>query len=157
MLLHKRGGFTAQKFAIAFWPGVRVEPVAAPRALTSLKSIAYCRLVSSFGPFEPYRDGSAITNGVTSLSHAFGSLACAGTSGRHWPGRVPGENRNAPPRPSRARAASIASAAAAPTAIPPSFEGPSGTASSEAMYADASVAGGDTSTPRSTWYAALAT
>ena len=53
MLLQRRGGLTAQKFAIAVWAGVRVEPVAAPNAFTSLKSVAYCELVSSFGPFEP--------------------------------------------------------------------------------------------------------
>ncbi len=71
-------------------------------------------------------------NGSTFASQAVGSTTNAGGVGRHSPGREPITTSNGPPRPSFARAASIAAAAASPAAIPPAFAGPSGTAASDA-------------------------
>src|SRR5881275_34889 len=124
MPLHSLGGFTAQKLARSVWAGVRAESVLRPSALTSLRSSAYFLLVMSFGPPEPYFNGSEIANGVTSFSHAFGSPTCVAGSGRHAPSAELGVNRNAPNRPSCARAASMAAAAASPTAIPPALAAP---------------------------------
>jgi hypothetical protein len=67
---------------------------------------------------------------VTSFSQARGSLTPL--LGRHSPGSVPTAKRKGPKRPSLARAASSAAAAASPVAIPPAFAGPGAIASSAA-------------------------
>ncbi len=113
--------------------------VADPSDLTSLNSRAYFLLVERRGPSEPNCVPLSIRNGLTSFSHANGSLTNAGSTGRHWPAPVPTGNRYAPKRPSSVRAAIIAAAAAPPTAIPRVFALPSGIAASDAAYCASSV------------------
>ena len=112
----------------------------APIALTSSNSFAYRRLVSAYGAGPPNCDELLIKNGLMSLSQAFGSLAKRGSTGLHWPARVPARNRNAPKRPSLRLSAIIASAAALPVAIPPSFAGPGEIAAIDWWYCGVSAA-----------------
>ena len=57
------GGF--QNCPICVWSGVRVEPCAAPRALTSLIAAAYFGLVSASGGGGRNWLARRITNGLT--------------------------------------------------------------------------------------------
>ena len=87
MRLQTQIPFSAPQCRAAFvWSAVRFVLTSAPTDLTSLNSRAYLRLVSRNGPSVRKRDGSSIRNGVTSLSHAPGSLISAGGVGRHTPG-----------------------------------------------------------------------
>src|SRR5215212_204385 len=127
MLLHVAVPFVSpQNLAAAVWSSERLLLPDDPSALTSAKSSAYARVVSPCGA--RLRNSSALgsTNGSTSLSHENGSMRVAGATGRHSPGSVPALNRNDVNRPSPARAAIIAAAAASPVAMPPAFAGPSG-------------------------------
>ena len=96
----------------------RREPVARPFAFTSLRSAAYARESRRRGARPRKRSGSRSTNGVTSFSQAPGSVTVAGGTSRQPPGSVDSVSRNGPKRPSPARAASNAIAAASPVAIP---------------------------------------
>ena len=144
---------------------MRVVLSAAPIVLTSSNSLAYLALVSGFGGRPRNFEASPIRNGLTSLSHAPGSLMKSGTSGRHAPTADPAVNRKGPKRPSSVRAAIMASAAALPVAIPPSFAAPGGIVARAASYSGfsraasagccaAGTTGGRLST--STRYAAVA-
>src|SRR5689334_21309910 len=81
-------GFTTIQFASASWSAVRLEPVFAPSALTSLNSFAYCLLVSFGGASVLNWFVRSSENGRTSPIHAKTLLAVGGT-GRHSPGSVP--------------------------------------------------------------------
>ncbi len=106
-------------------------PFSAPRALTSLTSAAYRALVSDNGPAVRNRDARPIANGLTLATHAKGSLAMAGTSGRQSPAPVPAVKVNVPNRPSLARLASIAAATAAPILMPALLREPFGIVASD--------------------------
>ena len=71
---------------------MRVVLPTEPTDLTSLNSVAYWSLVMSSGP--SVRSWALLfsVNGFTRDTHAFGSLALAG-SGRHSPGPYPAVNR----------------------------------------------------------------
>jgi hypothetical protein len=112
---------------------------AEPSDFTSAYSRAYVRLASESGPAERNCDEFRIRKGFTSFNHAFGSLTFAGRTGRQAPGADPTANLNGPKRPSSVRAASIAVAAASPTAIPRVFDEPSGIVASDAAYCASSV------------------
>ena len=90
---------------------------------------------------------------MTSFSQAPGSLTPL--VGRHSPGSVPTVNRKAPKRPSPARAANSAIAAASPVASPPAFARPGRIASIAFSYAvsmtDRRAAGMPSPPLTSTW------
>ena len=88
------------------------------------------------GPSVRSFSASGTRNGVTLPTHGVGSTPKSGGDLRHTPGVVPKTNGNAVEglRPSFARAARSAAAAASPTAIPPVFAGPSAIAASDASY-----------------------
>jgi hypothetical protein len=129
---HSAGPWSCQKIAASVWSAVRVVLEIEPSRLTSLKSSAYASLVSGFGGSESSIATSGTRNGRTFATHGAGSSPNPGGDGRHSPGPEPNTNVNDPPRPSFARAASIAAAAASPAAIPPASAGPSGIAASDA-------------------------
>src|SRR6185436_16818704 len=97
---------------------VRVEPVARPRALTSLNSAAHWALPSAGGGALRNCDGLVMKNGVTAPTHGVGSRIGAPVvglvSGDQWPGAVLGTHWDGPNRPSFARSSSMALAAACP-------------------------------------------
>ena len=72
-----------QKRAASVWSAVRAVLLFAPSVLTSLKSFAYCELVSGYGAGPPNCYPFLIRNGLTSLTQANGSLTNAGSTGRH--------------------------------------------------------------------------
>src|SRR5450759_177254 len=62
------GVSSCQNFAVSVWNGVRTVLVALPKALTSLKSVAYCALSSAGGPAGRNCDGEVSANGVVVAS-----------------------------------------------------------------------------------------
>jgi hypothetical protein len=76
-------------------------------------------LVSGLGGSERIIAALGTRNGRTLPTHGAGSKAKVGGVGRHTPGSEPMGKSNGPLRPSFARAASIAAAAAAPAANGP--------------------------------------
>src|SRR5262245_53350037 len=157
-------GFGWKNAAIACCSGLRTD-VEEPRSFTSLYSVAYFRLVSAFGPLERNCDVRWSVNGLTFETQANGSLANAGSVGRHSPGSVPTGVVNGTKRPSPVRSARIAAAAAAPAAIPSSFAVPSGIAArapayrlfSRSMTTWGSAGTGAMPSPTSTLWDAVAT
>ena len=109
-------GLVEAQVASCACAGVRVE-VAPPSDLTSLNSAAYSALVRGNGG--PIRNWSWLlrVNGLTRLTHPK-LFAFAGGTSRHSPGSVPIGKAYVPKRPSFARLASTAAAAAWPTAMP---------------------------------------
>ena len=151
---------------------VRVEPVALPRALTSLNSVAHCALSSAGGGAERNCEELWMRNGRTSPAHGVGSSSGAPVgprSGCQCPGAELGTHADGPNRPSPSRASSIAAAAACPIATPCFLNEPLSTEPSEAVYADDSElsnparpgkgtrSGAVATSSESTSYAAVAT
>ena len=73
-------GVLCHHLAMYVWSSVRVEPVALPIALTSLKSAAQVALVSSGGPALRNCDELCRRKGVTPPTQGVGSLAWPGSS-----------------------------------------------------------------------------
>ena len=97
-----------------------------PSIFTSLNSAAHSGLVKSYGPSVRNWPVLFSVNGSTLATHA-NTFALAVSTGRHSPLSVPiGHCALPTKRPSSARAAIIAAAAAWPIAIPCSFSGLSG-------------------------------
>src|ERR671913_244841 len=152
---------------------LRVEPVARPRALTSLNSAAHCALVSGGGAAERNCEELCTRNGRTLPTHPVGSSSgvpvVGDSSGCQCPTSELGTHALAPNRPSPVRAACITRAASWPTATPCLVDESSPKAPSEDAYAEVSAfrsparpgngtrSGADETSSTSTSYAAVAT
>src|SRR2546426_5596931 len=77
---------SSQKRAICVCSAVRVELVALPISLTSLKSLVYWSLAKSGGPAGRNCEGEAIANGVTQAIWGNTAARKSGGVGRHCPG-----------------------------------------------------------------------
>src|SRR5215831_13891372 len=100
---------------------LRNDPVAAPYALTSLRSAAHCTLVRSGGPGARNCDGLSIPNGLVLANHGVAGVAGGGAApGVIWytPGPLPNTYGTAASRPSSTLVARNRSATSVPTAIP---------------------------------------
>ena len=113
-------------------PAASAPPMALSTSSATITAAPDAGLVSGLGGSERIIAALGTRNGRTLPTHGAGSRANVGGVGRHAPGSEPMGKSNGAFRPSFARAASIAAAAALPAAMPPSLRGPSGTAASEA-------------------------
>src|SRR6185503_3970535 len=71
-----RTGALCHHLALYVWSSVRVEPVALPRFLTSLNSVAHCALPSAGGGALRNCDELWMRNGFTPPTHGVGSRIC---------------------------------------------------------------------------------
>ena len=122
---------------------MRTVLLIAPSIFVSLNSSAYTSLVNAFGPAVRNCDELLIVNGCTFATHGVGSRIgspVAGLiSGCQWPTAGFDTHGDGPKRPSSARDASIAPAAAFPAAIPFVFAAPLEIGASEVASAASSV------------------
>ena len=136
-----RTGALCHHLAMYVCSSVRVEPVARPRLLTSLNSVAHCGLSSAGGGAERNCEELWMRNGLTLPTHGVGSRAATppGTSGCQCPTAEFGTHGDGPNRPSPSLASSIALAAACPIAMPCFLNESSSIDAREAAYAEESV------------------
>ena len=125
-------GLADTKLARSVSTSVRVDPVAAPFALTSLNSAAYSALVTARGPSVRHWLVDFIVNGFTWPVQA-NAVAVAGRDETPLTDASAHGPELGPKRPSPVRAASMAAADAAPVATPFDSEAPSGTVAREAV------------------------
>src|SRR5437867_13018592 len=122
---------SAQKRAMVDCSAVRVELVAAPSCLTSLKSAVYLALVRAGGPVGRNSELVIMQKGLRKAHCANKYGVKDGGVGTHAPGPLPEGGGTVAAEPSLARAARSWAATDSPQTTPAFFCGPSATLARE--------------------------